>query len=1019
MTNTITNNQQPTTNAQPPAQQDDLLWRQLKTIPAFRGLLRAVEARFYQQLDLAEPILDLGCGDGHFSQMTFERPLTVGIDPWWGPLQKSQASGMYKHLLQGLGDRMPFPDGHFATVISNSVLEHIPGIQAVLFETNRVLQPGGQLVITMPSHLFTQNLSGAQFLEKLGANGLANRYRRFFNFISRHAHTDSAEVWQERLALAGFSIERWQYYFSAEALHALEWGHVQGLPSAILHAITGHWILAPYENSLQRTERWVRPFYEEPFPDEGAYIFIVARKHSDNPIDAKLPVARPFTLEELKNNDQRLKIEDSEASVIKFESEAAETFGAVETDTAIPAPVATEPTNHQSSIINHRLLSGSLVLASLLCALTGQSILSASPPEPAAGLRWYAYSLIPLLILGVWQGKVHWKGLPQWQRPSLTTIPRQRWYYLLAFFLAFLAANFGSSARPTIAILLWLAAGGIAFYALQKGQAISVTFHVSRFTLIASAALFLTALIIRAVNLTGHPFILDGTEASIGLDLINLRDGLLQNPFATSWLTNPTLPYFLLVWPLKLLGPSALSIRLLSPLVGALTVAATFLIGQRLWGREVGLIAAVLLLGSSFHLQYSRIGMTNVWDGLLALLTLGLVGIAWQNGKSANGRFLWLMAGTAVGLNAYLFSNSHLMPLILIVLLGLAVWFNRPTVSRQWSHMLAAVLLALVIALPQMLYYNNNPTIFMERFNALSILGGQTGWLSQEAARTGVSQAALLRQQIVDGLLSFTYGLDKSGSYRPERPLLSLGTAIFFTLGTIFAVVRLKQFRYSMLLTWLLIPLIFGSALLLESPSSHRLIIAAPAAALLAAIGLVEIGNLLARERRPKVAWSKGTRENNLAPAPPLPRSPAALLPTLLAIAMLFALLDISFYFGTYRQQHSFADRNTEIANSMASYLNELGPEWTAYFYGPPHMYVGFPNIPFLVQDFSAGYNLFDVNAPEDELITAPTSSRTFIFLPERSGELEKIRGMFPNGRLQTISGFHADPLVYIYEVSQ
>ena len=165
---TITNGRQTAASGQPPAaffHQDDLLWRHLKTIPAFRGLLRAVEARFYQQLDLAEPILDLGCGDGHFSQMTFERPLTVGIDPWWGPLQKSQASGMYQHLLQGLGDRMPFPDEHFATVISNSVLEHIPGIQAVLFETNRVLQPGGQLVITMPSHLFTQNLGGAQFFE--------------------------------------------------------------------------------------------------------------------------------------------------------------------------------------------------------------------------------------------------------------------------------------------------------------------------------------------------------------------------------------------------------------------------------------------------------------------------------------------------------------------------------------------------------------------------------------------------------------------------------------------------------------------------------------------------------------------------------------------------------------------------------------------------------------------------------------------------------------------------------------
>ncbi|MEJ2748014.1 MAG: methyltransferase domain-containing protein, partial [Anaerolineae bacterium] len=971
------------------------------------------EARFYQQLDLAEPILDLGCGDGHFSQMTFERPLTVGIDPWWGPLQKAQKSGMYQHLLQGLGDQMPFPDEHFATVISNSVLEHIPGIQAVLFEANRVLKPGGQLVITMPSHLFTQNLGGAQFFEKLGANGLADQYRHFFNFISRHAHTDSAEVWQERLARAGFAIERWQYYFSEGALHALEWGHVQGLPSAILHAITGHWILAPYENSLQRTERWVRPFYEEPFPDEGAYIFIVARKQDAGSIEAALPAARPFTVEELENNDQRLKIEDVTVPV-EPEPEAEDDFQTLPPKGQQSSIINRQPStvNHQSSIINSRLLSGSLVLASLICAITGQSILSANPPEPAAGLRWYAYSLIPLLILGLWQGRVRWKGLPQWQRPSLTTIPRQRWYYLLAFFLAFLAANFGSSAHPTIAILLWLGAGGIAFYALQKGHVSRITFHVSRFTLIASAALFLTALIIRAVNLTSHPFILDGTEASIGLDLLSVRDGLLQNPFSTSWLTNPTLPYFLLVWPIKLLGPSVLSIRLLSPLVGALTVAATFLIGQRLWGREVGLIAAVLLLGSAFHLQYSRIGLTNVWDGLLALLALGLVGIAWQNGKSEHGRFLWLLAGTAVGLNAYFFMGGHLMPLILTVLFGLAILFQRETIKEQWPHMLAAALLALVIALPQLLYYNNNPTIFMERFNSLSILGGQTGWLGQEAARLGISQGALLRQRIVDGLLSFTYGLDKSGSYRPERPLLSLGTAVLFTLGTIFAIVRLKQFRYSLLLAWLIVPLIFGSALLLESPSSHRLVIAAPAVALLAAVGLVEIGKLFARGQGSKGAATKGRLEQDVSPAP--------LLPILLAIAMLFALLDISFYFGAYQQQHSFADRNTEIANGMADYLNDLGSDWTAYFYGPPSMYVGFPTIPFLVQDFTQGYNLFDVNPPpENTLPPAPTPKRTFIFLPERSEELEQVRGMFANGRLQIVPGFHADPLFYVYEVTQ
>ena len=54
----------------------DFLWRHLRELPAFRALLRAVEARFYQDLlPLQEPVLDLGCGDGHFASVTFPRRL--------------------------------------------------------------------------------------------------------------------------------------------------------------------------------------------------------------------------------------------------------------------------------------------------------------------------------------------------------------------------------------------------------------------------------------------------------------------------------------------------------------------------------------------------------------------------------------------------------------------------------------------------------------------------------------------------------------------------------------------------------------------------------------------------------------------------------------------------------------------------------------------------------------------------------------------------------------------------------
>jgi ubiquinone/menaquinone biosynthesis C-methylase UbiE len=126
---------------------DDLLWQHLKDLPYFRALLRAVEARFYANLTLGEPVLDLGCGDGHFASLALAgRTSLVGVDPGWSSLTKAAQRGVYRHALQCLGAQLPFASGCFNTVISNSVLEHIPDVDAVLIETARVLRPGGTLI---------------------------------------------------------------------------------------------------------------------------------------------------------------------------------------------------------------------------------------------------------------------------------------------------------------------------------------------------------------------------------------------------------------------------------------------------------------------------------------------------------------------------------------------------------------------------------------------------------------------------------------------------------------------------------------------------------------------------------------------------------------------------------------------------------------------------------------------------------------------------------------------------------
>lgn len=257
----------------------DFLWLNIKDLPYFRGLLRAVEARFYQEFDLPSPTLDLGCGDGDFAALTFDRKLEVGIDPWVGPIHKAVRSGAYEQALQGNGDQMPFPDAHFASAISNSVLEHIPEIDDVLAELARVLKPDGLFLFCVPNQYFLSNLSISNFFDRIGLRGLGDAYRRFFNRISRHYHCDSPEVWSERLEKAGFKVERWWHYFSPEALHVLEWGHYFGLPSLLLHGLTRKWIVMPTRWNLALTRAITEPYYkQDPKHDHGSYTFYVARR---------------------------------------------------------------------------------------------------------------------------------------------------------------------------------------------------------------------------------------------------------------------------------------------------------------------------------------------------------------------------------------------------------------------------------------------------------------------------------------------------------------------------------------------------------------------------------------------------------------------------------------------------------------------------------------------------------------------------------------------------------------------
>lgn len=250
--------------------QKDFLFLHIRSLPYFRGFLRAIESLYYQDLPLPSPVYDVGCGDGHFALLTFDRKLEVGLDPWRGPIHEAKQFGAYESLVEADAARAPFSSNYFSSGLSNSVLEHIPHIDDVLKETARVLKPGAPFYFCVPNPRYFSALSLTKIFGK--------PYENWFRKISRVHHADEPGAWERRLEKAGFALERWWHYFSPSAMRVLEWGHYFGLPSLVSKALTGKWILSSTKWNLALTERYVKKYASpEPVAD-GAFTFYIARK---------------------------------------------------------------------------------------------------------------------------------------------------------------------------------------------------------------------------------------------------------------------------------------------------------------------------------------------------------------------------------------------------------------------------------------------------------------------------------------------------------------------------------------------------------------------------------------------------------------------------------------------------------------------------------------------------------------------------------------------------------------------
>lgn len=181
--------------------------------PGFAARARLIAERVAQLRPRC--VLDAGCGRGFYPRLLREFDFiesVVGIDRNRTYVEAAASlTGIDKRVSIQQGDitALPLQDASVDFVIFSEVLEHLPDEHAALRELQRVLRPGGEIIVTVPCARFPFFWDPLNWL----------LMRMFGTHVPSHIHW-LAGIWADHERLYGCEdlCERLRPYFKIEEL---------------------------------------------------------------------------------------------------------------------------------------------------------------------------------------------------------------------------------------------------------------------------------------------------------------------------------------------------------------------------------------------------------------------------------------------------------------------------------------------------------------------------------------------------------------------------------------------------------------------------------------------------------------------------------------------------------------------------------------------------------------------------------------------------------------------------------
>ena len=352
--------------------------------------------------------------------------------------------------------------------------------------------------------------------------------------------------------------------------------------------------------------------------------------------------------------------------------------------------------------------------------------------------------------------------------------------------------------------------------------------QTSRRELLLLILITAVAACLRFYKLDEIPPGLSGDTAYKGVAANRILDGEYPIFFEESWGGIEPMYMYLLAGFFTLFGSTPLAIKVLSAVIGTITIPAFYLLVRELLKlRITALLAAVWLAISFWHISYSRLG----WEIILApLFVIVTICFLWRGLRTNHWRE-FLCAGLALGASLYTYQALRFLPILVVLYLALRALLEKGFWREYGAKAAVCVVIAVLVFAPLGAYFVTHSDTFLRRASEVSIF-------NPEKNPQGALHSFLVSAIRMIG----AYNLQGDPYWRhnlPGRPAFDVLTSAFFFVGLGLSVLRWRERSYSLLLLWLLVmslpPILTPPR---DVPHFSRSIGALPAACVFPAIGL-------------------------------------------------------------------------------------------------------------------------------------------------------------------------------------